>query len=82
MQKLLDQVELEKKIRLGDKYKPPEKKQLTPAENVKVGIQQLIVAHPEDLFPGMAKTALATILLLISNSYLCPHLRQFAQGSR
>jgi hypothetical protein len=31
-------MELEKKIRLGDKYKPPEKKILTPIENIKLGI--------------------------------------------
>ena len=38
MQKLLDQVENEKKARLGDKYRPPEKKAVTPIENVRLGI--------------------------------------------
>ena len=38
-QKLLEQMENEKKLRLGDKYRPPEKKVLTPSENVKLGIQ-------------------------------------------
>lgn len=32
-------MEEEKKARLGDKYKPPEVKKLTPIESVKVGIK-------------------------------------------
>ena len=37
-QKLLDEIENEKNLRLGDRYKAPEKKVLSPSENVKLGI--------------------------------------------
>ncbi len=59
-------MEMEKKARLGDKYKPKEQHQSTPIGNVELGVKQIQVAHPPNLFPEMAKTALKTILL-----YLC-----------
>ena len=64
-------MEREKKLRLGDRYKPTETtKALSPEEKITTAIQQLVTAHPEDLFPGLAKTCLSTIHIYISKAFI------------